>query len=302
MKNILITGATSFIGKHLIKRLVNQGECNITALVRDGSNLGILAESIDNIALHYYCSDYDSIDSLFQEKSFDCVIHLAAFSSADHRAEDISKIIDSNIKLGTFILEALKKYNCKYFINTSTYWQHYKNNDQPICLYAATKEAFEDIIKYYCIDGEIKAISLKLHDVYGYDDHRGKLLNTLIKNRNSDKILNLTKGEQKLHMVFIDDVIDAYIEVLALIKDNLNNDENHAIYGIYGKEKFSLREIVETLEEIMGKKLNINWGKKGYYKFQIMEPRIENKLAHWEAKVSLREGIKIILNKENYGR
>ena len=103
-------------------------------------------------------------------------------------------------------------------------------------------------------------------------------------------------------MVFIDDVIDAYIEVLALIKDNLNNDENHAIYGIYGKEKFSLREIIEILEKIMGRKLNINWGKKDYYKFQIMEPRIENKLGNWEAKVSLREGIKIILNKEDHDK
>ena len=146
-------------------------------------------------------------------------------------------MIDSNIKLGTFILEAMKQHGCKYFINTSTYWQHYKNYNQPICLYAATKKAFEDIIEYYCIDGGIKAISLKLHDVYGYDDHRGKLLNTLIKNGDSEKVFNLTKGEQKLYMVFIDDVIDAYIEALALIKKDHNSNESHAIYGIFGKEK-----------------------------------------------------------------
>ena len=299
-KNILITGATSFIGKHLIKRLTNLGEYEITALVRDSSDLDILSDSIKKISLHQYNSDFASIDALFQKTSFDCVFHLAASSSYYCKGNEISSMIDSNIRLGTFVLEAMKQHNCKSLINTSTYWQHYKSYNQPNCLYAVTKKAFEDIIELYCMDGGIKAISLTLHDVYGYDDHRGKLFNTLIKNKDSEKVFDLTKGEQKLYMVFIDDVIDAYIEALRLIKNDRKSNKNHAIYGVYGKEKFSLRESIEIIEEVIDGKLNINWGAKDYNKFQIMEPRIENKLENWEAQVSLQEGIKIILNIENY--
>jgi nucleoside-diphosphate-sugar epimerase len=297
MKNILITGATSFIGKHLIKKLVKLGGYKITALVRDGSNLDVIAGERNEIKIHYYDSDYASIESLFQATAFDSVYHLAALSNYDYDSSEISAMIDSSIKLGTFILEAMKKFNCRYFINSSTYWQHYQNQDyQPICLYAATKKAFEDIIEFYSMEGSIKAISLKLYDVYGYDDHRNKLLNCLIK-QNENQVFNLTSGEQKLYLVFIDDVINAYIEAKELVQKT----QNHKVYGVYGEEKFSLKEIVAELEKQIGKKLKINWGEKDYHKLQIMDPYAENRLENWEAKVSLQKGIQIIL-KENYDK
>ncbi len=291
MQNILVTGATSYIGKHLIKKLLKSGQYNVTAIAREGSNLDIIGHK-QEYKIHYYEASYQSIESLFQTTSFDCVIHLAAHSGYNHDSSEISLMIDSNIKLGTFILEAMRQYHCPYFINTSTYWQHYKDhNYQPICLYAATKKAFEDIIEYYCMDGSIKAISLKLYDVYGYEDHRDKLLNILIKQKNDDHIFNLTKGEQKLCMVFIDDVIDAYLEALKLVQED---SVAHSVYEVFGEEKFSLKEIVKILEERLNKKFKINWGQKSYYKFQIMDPQTKNKLKNWQAKVSLKEGIEMI--------
>ena len=212
MKNILITGATGFIGKHFIKRLLEQGGYNIVALVRPSSNLSVINDYLDNITIHHYKDDYKSIESLFQQISFDYVFHFAALSKYDYKVAEISSMLNSNITFGTFLLEAMKRYNCSYFINTSTYWQHYQDhNYQPICLYAATKAAFENIVDYYCMDSKIKAITLKLYDVYGYDDHRGKLLNVLIKQQDPDKVFDLTAGEQKLYMVFIDDVINALL-------------------------------------------------------------------------------------------
>jgi CDP-3, 6-dideoxy-D-glycero-L-glycero-4-hexulose-4-reductase len=295
MQNILITGATGFIGKHLTKRLSESNKYNITALIRQGSDLNLLSNIQNKIKIHYYTSNYSSINELFEKTNFDYVFHLAAFSIYDHQSEEISEILDSNIKLGTFILEAMHKYGCQYFINTSTYWQNYHNQTyQPICLYAASKKAFEDIIEYYCMDEKITAMSLKLYDVYGYQDHRNKLLNTLIKEKDRGRTFDLSPGEQKLYMVFIDDVIDAYLKAMELIK----NSKKHNIYSIFGKEKFSLKEIVKIAEESIGHQLNINWAKKSYYTFQIMDPFTENKLQDWEAKISLKEGIKIILNKE----
>lgn len=294
MRNILITGATSFIGKHLVKRLL-QLSYNVTALLRETSDPAILGESKKQIDLHYFDSTYQSIDHLFSHKKFDCVIHLAAFSSHEHKSEQVSNIIDSNIKLGTFILEAMEKNSCRNFINTSTYWQNYGNEEyQPTCLYAATKKAFEDIVSYYCMNG-LTAISLKLYDVYGYDDHRSKLLNFLLRNRNSGQTFDLSEGNQKLYMVFIDDVINAYITAI----DLLTATKGHQIYSIFGEEKYSLRKIIEIAQEVTKQKFMINWGRKPYYKFQIMDPMPENKLKNWQAKTSLAEGIKTILSKEN---
>jgi len=294
-KNILITGATGYIGKHLLKRLVEEKN-KVTVLVRKTSNLSLIKDLQSQIYIHQYNSDFDSIDELFNNKKFDYVLHLASISNYDHKSENIDDMIDSNIKLGTFILEAMKKHGCKYFINTSTYWQNYQNqNYQPNCFYAATKKAFEDIIDFYCISQEIKAISLKLYDVYGYNDHRNKLLNYLFTKSSNKKTTKLTAGEQKLYMVFIDDVIDAYQLAMNLI---INHDQGHAIYGIYGKEKYSLKQIIDIAQEIANKKFNIKFGARDYNQFQIMDSYGFNKLPQWDAKISLKEGIKIILNKK----
>ncbi len=293
MQNILITGATGFIGKHLVRRFSQDKRYRVIILVRENSNLKIIKDYKDKISIYEYKSDYQSVENVFKNNKICYVFHLAAFSCYDHKSEDISDMIDSNIKLGTFILESMQKYQCQYFINTSTYWQNYQNNNyQPICLYAATKEAFEKIIDYYCLDKKFKAISLKLYDVYGYDDHRKKLLNTLLTRSIEDSI-DLTAGEQKLYMVFIDDVIDAYINAMNIIKIS---KKQHSVYGVYGKDKYSLKEIIRILQELSNKKFNINFGKIAYHKFQIMDPVNVKKLPKWNAKISLKNGLKIILD------
>ncbi len=291
IKNILITGATGFVGKHLLRRLVKDAKYKITILVRKNSNLDLIEELKDQVVIGYYNSEYSSIDELFRNGKFDLVLHLAAVSCYDCPSENIANMIDSNIKFGTFILEAMKKYGCKYFINTSTYWQNYESEKyEPICLYAATKKAFEDIIDYYSMD-KIKAISLKLFDVYGYDDHRNKLLNTLLKQGDSG-VIDLTHGEQKLYMVFIDDVIDAYKVAMDLVVTNM---EKHSIYGVYGNDKYSLKEVIKMAEDVTNKKFNINFGAKSYNQFQIMDSFAENKLPMWDAKFSLKEGLRRII-------
>jgi nucleoside-diphosphate-sugar epimerase len=293
MQNILITGATGFIGKHLVRRFSQDKRYRVIILVRENSNLNIIKDYKDKISIYEYKSDYQSVENVFKNNKICYVFHLATLSCYEHKSEDISDMVDSNIKLGTFILESMKKYQCQYFINTSTYWQNYQNNNyQPICLYAATKEAFEKIIDYYCLDKEFKAISLKLYDVYGYDDHRKKLLNTLLTTSTTDSI-DLTEGEQKLYMVFIDDVIDAYINAMSIIKIS---KKQHSVYGVYGKDKYSLKEIIKILQELSNKKFNINFGKIAYHKFQIMDPFNVKKLPKWNAKISLKNGLKIILD------
>ena len=293
IKNILITGATGYIGKNLAKRLINNKNYKITLLIRKNSNLNYFEDFKNKVSFHYYDSTYNSIEALFKTASFEYVFHLASIASYDHKSSDISDIIDANIKLGNFLLEAMKTYGCKYFINTSTYWQSYNNKiNKPICLYASTKKAFEDIIDYYCLDNKIKAISLKLYDVYGYDDHRNKLINNLILNNNS-KPIELTKGEQKLYLIYIDDVIDAYETAMKIVK---YKKVNHKIYEIFGNEKYSLKEIIKIAEKIVKKKFNVKFGVKKYYEFQIMDPKGTNKLPKWNCKVNLQEGLKNILN------
>lgn len=288
MSHILVTGATGFVGKHLIKRL-NEKNINVIALVRDSSDLKIIEKYKLNSNIEIYNSSYESIEKIFIDYKIITVIHLASISTYDCKTENIKELLASNIELGTYILEAMQKYNCYQLINTSSYWQQYSTNSKkPICLYAATKSAFENIIDYYCLNNKLKAVSLKLYDAYGKDDHRNKII-SILKNLKNNAEINMSLGEQKLNMVHIDDIIEGYLVALDILKkESLNN---HARYSLYGDKDFSLKEIISLYQKISGKKIKVNWGELSYYKNQIMSPVKENKLPDWNQKINLKDGL-----------
>ncbi len=49
--------------------------------------------------------------------------------SVGNSAEDIEKLILSNVLFGTRLLEASVKSNTQWFINTGTFWQNYQKED-----------------------------------------------------------------------------------------------------------------------------------------------------------------------------
>ena len=292
ISKILITGATGYIGRNLLKRFINSNNVEISIITRNKSNLKFIDSFKDKITIYLYDSSYESIENIFKNNKFDYVFHLASFSKFKYHSLELSEIIDSNIKFGTYILEAMSKYGSKFFINTSSYWQNYRSfKSEPICLYAATKQGFEDIINYYSLDKNIKAISLKLYDVYGYEDNRNKFINTLITH--NLELIDVTKGEQLLSLVFIDDVVDAYFHSMKLI---LNTKHNHSIYGVYSNEKISIKEIIKKIKKILHKEFKVNFGVVEYNNLQIMDPYFEKKLPGWSAKVTFSKGLKIIKN------
>jgi nucleoside-diphosphate-sugar epimerase len=288
---ILITGATGFIGGSLAQFLHQKRE-HVTALVRPSSD----CSKLSGIPCHFYDGTYQSISALFEKQTFDNVIHLASMATHDCPPDQIESMIAANITLGTFLLEAIHRYGCPFLINTSTYAKYYDNHQyKPISFYAATKKAFEDIIEFYVLDKKIRVISLTLYDVYGDHDDRNKLINQLVRSSPAQHPIAVSPGDQKLQMIFIKDVLDAYRQAMALIP---HIRQNHEIYGVYGDEKHTLKEIVSMIEALTGRAVPVEWGKKPYYSFQIMDPYFGEKLPYWEAKISLKEGLSIMLEKE----
>jgi CDP-paratose synthetase len=168
---ILISGSTGFIGKHLVKRLLSK-KYDIYAIVRNTKDSNLLGKEKSFI----FSGDTEKLVSFMQKEKFDGVIHLASLFLASHKADDIKDLINSNVFLGTAILEASVKSNVKWFLNTGTFWQHYNNKDySPVNLYAATKQAFEDIAKYYTETSKINFATIKLSDTFGENDTRPKI-------------------------------------------------------------------------------------------------------------------------------
>ena len=296
---ILMTGITGFIGHYLGERLVNDGH-EVHAIVRPTSKVTELSENLQrNVKFHVYDKDNTVLDILtdlcVDDKRPDVVYHLATNFMNEHKFEDIQDLIQSNITFGTELLDAMVANNVYNFVNVGTFAQHFEDAEySPINLYAATKECFEGIIKYYAEVRNLKCIALHLFDTYGADDKRGKILGLLKKISASGETLKMSPGGQLIDIVYIDDVIEAFVAAGKLLA--AGKYDYCGTYGVSSTKPIPLREVVKIFENVAGKKLSIVWGGRPYRVREVMVPWSSYKLLPgWQPKVSLQDGIKKFL-------
>lgn len=292
----LISGATGFIGSHLVAKLIRAG-WQIHIVSRPNSCLPGIPE-FSMVCNHVHDGTAEGMIGIVKDVKPNLVIHLASLFLSQHKPGDIEELIKSNILFGTQLLEAMKTNNVKHFINTGTTWQHYgKQEYGPVNLYAATKQAFEALIQYYVESDGLQVITLKLTDSYGLDDPRPKLMNLLKRVAENMQPLAMSPGEQRIDIVHVDDVVRAY--VIAAERLLSGSVERHECYAVRSGLPLQLRELVRVVEYELGRKLPINWGEREYRNREVMEPWEGELLPGWSAQVDLAQGIRTLFPGHN---
>lgn len=185
----------------------------------------------------------------------------------------------------------------KWFLNAGTIWQNYISDSEnycPVNLYAATKQAFIDIAKYYTEISDLRFCTLKLCDTYGPNDTRRKIVALLRYIADTGEALDMSSGEQYIDLVYIDDVINAFSMLMAMLdmEDNVKDE-----YFISSKTCIKLKELAMIYEKLVGKKININWGKKKYRQREVMIPwKAGCLLPNWIPMINIEKGL-MLLNK-----
>lgn len=300
-KVALVTGATGYVGSNVARRLASNG-WKVHVVARKGSKLTLLQEILGSVTFHRHDGSTESMFSILENTSPDVVFHLASFASVSHSPEDIESMLTSNIIFGTQLAEAMIANSAYLLINTGTYSQHYANKEySPSSLYDATKQAFKDIVTFYTETTPLRVITLELFDNYGPGDPRPKIMALLQKAVREKKPFAMTRGEQLLDMVYIDDIVDAFEwSAECLLKEQALKDE---VYSLSSLKPISLKGLVQVFENVAGCKLPIQWGGRSYRPREIMVPWNKGtNLPGWKAKVSLEEGIKKVIDSDIGGR
>jgi nucleoside-diphosphate-sugar epimerase len=265
---ILITGGTGYIGSKLVYFLVNNNH-EVFLLSRKNSDLCLISELLEKVKLFEIENDYSVINKVINEVKPDITIHLASLFINNHNTEQLVDIVGSNILFGTLLLESLVNNDCPLIINTGTSWQHYNNEDyNPVNLYAASKQAFEDILKYYIEAKGVRAITLKLFDTFGEDDNRPKIFNLLKKHSQEKTEILMSNGEQEIDLVHINDVVSAFNFAINELIDS--KEIKYKTYGVATGKPRKLREWVEDYIVTNNLQVNIKWGYREYGKREVM--------------------------------
>ncbi|MBU0631305.1 NAD(P)-dependent oxidoreductase [bacterium] len=286
---ILVSGASGFIGQNLVKLLLDSGY-EIHTILRKESDIS----RIDTRAnLFIYDDNINSFLEYFQNEKFDGVVHLASLFLAAHTKDDIANLIDSNIKFGTQLLEVCKQSNVRWFINTGTFWQNFENSDyNPVNLYAATKEAFETIAKYYTETSNLIFTTIKLNDTFGPNDTRNKIFNLWSKIAKSGETLEMSAGEQLIDICYIEDVISAYTLLIEHLSSQNAADFKNKSFALSSDERMSLKELSKLFEDAVNVELVIKWGARPYREREVMVPWENGQIVpNWKPRYTLKEAI-----------
>jgi len=291
---ILITGATGFVGKSFVPRIGKEHE--ICLVVLEKKEIGFYGER---------CSYIESRDAKFKEKiegfNPEMVIHLASYLSSGHDTETARNLLDANVVFGTMVLDAISETDIKCFINTGSFAEYLNGPDKldAAYLYSATKIAFRQILDFYRKLRGFKVVQAVPYTIYGLNDTRKKVMDYIIDALEAEEPTEMTKGEQVLDFVYITDVADFYLAAIEKA-EILQGDYNE--YHLGTGKGTSIRDVAKLVEEISGKKANIKWGAMPYRQRDVMKAiapaeKAEKDLG-WKAKLSLKEGLKMMMEGE----
>ena len=258
-KKILITGGSGFIGKSLTLNLLDKNFTIYTVLNNKKQNKELslqLKKKYKNFK-PIFINNINQIEKKISKINASIIINLASRYLRNHNFSKMIDLINSNILFSTSVLEAFPKKKLKQFINLSSVMMH-KNSEKylPLNLYAATKKSFLDILKYYeTTFKHVKFYNLFLHDIYGENDQRDKIIHTIIKNHKKNKKININSKKLALNLLNVEDVNQAINLIINkkiksgdyIIKSNKFTNMVDLINKINLKIKKKIRFIISNL-------------------------------------------------------
>lgn len=300
--NILITGATGYVGKYLIQHLAKNSMHCIYAIVRNPNNNII---NVEKFPKSIHIIDSKDLSSL-NHVNIDLVVHLAAFLTSKDDTESVKNVLDSNIIFGVDLLNSLKDYRNLSFINFGTFAEYRTGIDHPdfAYFYAASKHAYRSFLQYYAERGNWSYIHLIPYTIYGGMNKQKKIIDFICDSLDANISIAMSPGEQILDFIHVNDVVDC----ISFMIENKNNwaGQHGKIYHLGTGCGTSIRNLASIFEQISGKKCNIQWGGIPYREQDVMyavAPIDDLIRFGWKPKIDIFTGVfKFIKNKQTINK
>lgn len=298
----LVTGGAGFIGSHVAERLLQIGH---EVVVLDDLSGGFV-ENIPRGAafVHGSICDHEMIDSLFRNRSFDYVYHLAAYA-AEGLSHFIKRFNYTNNLLGSVnLINASINHNVSRFIFTSSI-AVYGAGQSPMTeqmipvpedSYGIAKLAVEYELRVSHDMFGLNYTIFRPHNVYGerqnvgdrYRNVVGIFMNQILQGK---PMTVFGDGYQKRAFSHIDDVAP-------IIAESVNFDgARNEIFNVGADVPYTVNELAQEVADAMGVSRNVvHLDPRNEVKIAFSEHRkVENVFGKRTAK-SLPDGLRSMVN------
>lgn len=252
MKRVLITGGAGFIGSNLVQRLSDYGGYDITVL--DNESLGCPEFITDRVSSYIKgdICDRDTLDLVLPDK--DTIVHLAADTRVMDSIADPGHNFDINV-VGTFgLLNKVREYGVRQFINASTGGAiigeakppvHEGMLPRPTAPYGASKLAVEGYCSAFHGSYGLQTASLRFSNIYGpLSFHKGSVVAHFFKRiLKNERLVIFGDGSQTRDYLFVGDQVAGIQQTI--------DQQPEGVFQLGSGKPTSLNELVETMRIVV---------------------------------------------------
>lgn len=254
---ILLTGATGFIGRHLLEALRKAyGRGAVVAVSSSRIDYGDHFEE-------YNCGGLFPSESILRagHRDVDCIVHLGAFTPKESKEADYAKGAIGNILFTDSLLRTNFPFLVKFiFISTLDVYGLYSgviSEDTPICplnLYSQSKVFCERMVSSFFANKDVDFAILRLGHVYGPGEERyKKIIPVAISNILAGRTVTLFgDGEEKRSFIYVKDVVSSIMAALAARMSG-------KIINVVGGTTVSINELIVRIAELSGHRADIRY-------------------------------------------
>ena len=307
---ILLTGAAGFIGSHVAEKLLAIGHHvigvdNFDAFYSRGIKESNLSKALTNN--NYKFIEADLCDEALWINEFlgdvDAIIHLAAKAGVRPSMIDPVAFNKTNILGTSYLLEFARKKgiikivfassSSVYGVNENLPWSVDDKDLKPISVYAYSKQCGEKLCEFYHNFYHLKIVALRFFTVYGPRQRPDLAIHKFVRAIiNGDKVTMYGNGNTFRDYTYIDDIVTGVISAL-----NYDNKE-FEIFNLGNTHTVSLIELVTIIEELLGKKADIEYlpEQPGDVPFTWSNTEKTQKLLNFAPKTDIKFGIGQFIN------
>jgi nucleoside-diphosphate-sugar epimerase len=299
--NVLVTGASGFVGVHLVARMLSEG-CNVTVLARSSSVLP--AEWRDRVRI-VVCDDFGEKNlRRLLDRPFETIFHLAAYGVKPNQ-RDIDEILRINIEMPAVLVRLCAKWRSR-MVMTGTFSEYRSPSTQELLsedspleqakLYGSSKAAGGLMARAIAQSGGIGFRLLRLFKVYGAGEAPHRLLPVIVSGLGKQERVAISAGTQVLDFVYIDDVVEAMLRADAHCREKGGT----ATWNVATGRAHTVREFAEQVASAMNADASLlGFGaiamRKDDEAWLVGSPdRLRSELG-WQPSIGLEDGVRAAL-------
>jgi UDP-glucose 4-epimerase len=297
-KRILVTGATGFVGRHLLSALAS-ASAEVAVLSRGGSHLPGVQQIFTG-----QLWDRDFVQRAVGEWAPHIVFHLAAARERNLTRDAFETTIEANLS-GTFSLlyAALEQPQLERVVVLGTGEEYGRNlapftesmREAPISAYSFSKQCATQLSQLMHCSFGLPVVVLRPSVAYGPGQNSDMFLPALIQSLLRGDEFKMTLGEQTRDYVYVSDLVDALL--LSGTGANLLDGE---IINIGSGRATQIAQLVDCVEAQLGCHGLVRRGALAYRTGEPMEYLLDvskaRQLLQWVPQTSLDEGLRRTVN------